>query len=96
LDAEERFEEHDALCEGEFMSIFRDTCVLVQEEHALNPPYLTELISEVQKIHNRALGYAYGIGDLYDFMASWAHDDAAGRALIVDRSEAALSLREWY
>ncbi|KAH7332730.1 hypothetical protein B0J17DRAFT_619513 [Rhizoctonia solani] len=92
LDAEERFEEHDALCEGEFMSIFRDTCVLVREEHATNPPYLMELISEVQKIHNKAIGYAYGIGDLYDFMASWAHDDAAGRTLIVDRSEAALSL----
>ncbi|CAE6417443.1 unnamed protein product [Rhizoctonia solani] len=92
LDAEERFEEHDALCEGEFMSIFRDTCVLVQEEHRSNPPYLPELISEVQKIHNKGIGYAYGIGDLYDFMASWAHDDAAGRTLIVDRSEAALSL----
>ncbi|KAJ1302210.1 hypothetical protein OPQ81_001034 [Rhizoctonia solani] len=92
LDAEERFEEHDALCEGEFMAIFRDTCVLVQEEHASNPPYFLELVSEVQKIHNKAIGYAYGIGDLYDFMASWAHDNAAGRALIVDRSEAALSL----
>ncbi|CAE6430443.1 unnamed protein product [Rhizoctonia solani] len=91
LDAEERFEEHDALCEGEFMSIFKDTCVLVQEEHALKSPYLLELISEVQKIHNKGIGYAYGIGDLYDFMASWAHD-AAGRTLIVDRSEAALSL----
>ncbi|KAF8755576.1 WD40 repeats protein, partial [Rhizoctonia solani] len=92
LNAEERIEEHDVLCESEFMSIFRDTCILVQEEHATSPPYLTELTSEVQKIHNRALGYAYGIGDLYDFMPSWAHDDAAGRALIVDRSEGALSL----
>ncbi|CAE7057677.1 unnamed protein product [Rhizoctonia solani] len=92
LDAEERFEEHDALCEGEFMSIFRDTCVLVREEHALKPPYFLELTSEVQKIHNKGIGYAYGIGDMYDFMASWAHDDASGRTLIVDRSEAALSL----
>ncbi|KDN48395.1 hypothetical protein RSAG8_02987, partial [Rhizoctonia solani AG-8 WAC10335] len=78
----------------QFIGVFKDTCALVREAELADAPYLLELVKAADKILGDGVGYSYGKnyhpGDfdklVYDFMPSWAHDDAGGRPLIQDKN----------
>ncbi|CUA74739.1 Myosin heavy chain kinase B [Rhizoctonia solani] len=90
----ERFTEQDRVRDNEFIQIFKDVCAFVREAELANAPYLLELARAADKILDDGIGYSYGrdsgvseIGEyVYDFMPSWAHDEAGGRPLINDES----------
>ncbi|KAG8746242.1 hypothetical protein FRC11_012807 [Ceratobasidium sp. 423] len=82
-------EEHDKVRDEEFIGIFKDTCSLVRGAELTDAPYLVELAKAADKILDDGVGYSYGRGGhskfdegVYDFMPSWAHDDAGDRPLI--------------
>ncbi|QRW23502.1 WD40 domain-containing protein [Rhizoctonia solani] len=76
-----------------FIGILKDACSLVREGELASAPYLSELAKAVDRILDDAIGYSYGRESdsseldegLYDFMPSWAHDDAGHRPLIPDK-----------
>ncbi|KAG8682125.1 hypothetical protein FRC08_015179, partial [Ceratobasidium sp. 394] len=76
----------------EFLKIFRDTCALVREEVANQSPHIQELVEAAQQILDKGVDHAYGDSDMFDFMPSWAHDNAAGQRLVKDTNEAHLSI----
>ncbi|KAG8745502.1 hypothetical protein FRC10_007849 [Ceratobasidium sp. 414] len=88
--------------EKKFLKIFSDTCALVREQTSNQNPHLPELVEHAQRILDDGVEHAYGDSQMFDFMPSWAHDDAAGQPLIKDNlSEARLpvpasSLRELF
>ncbi|CAE6481558.1 unnamed protein product [Rhizoctonia solani] len=89
----EKDEQHEKVRDEEFIGVFKDTCALVREAELADAPYLTELAKAADKILGDGIGYSYGGGDdpeeeesLYDFMPSWAHDDAGDRPLIKDEN----------
>ncbi|KAG8719134.1 hypothetical protein FRC09_011581 [Ceratobasidium sp. 395] len=75
-------EDDDA--EEKFLKILRDTCALVREETTNQSPHLQEVVEAAQRILYKGVDYAYGDSDMFDFMPSWAHDDAADQPLIED------------
>ncbi|CAE7057717.1 unnamed protein product [Rhizoctonia solani] len=90
-------EEHNKVRDEEFIGVLKDTCSLVREAELANAPYLVELAKAADNIFGDAVTYSYDSvgypGDLnheypslYDFMPSWAHDDAGDRPLIKDES----------
>ncbi|CAE7182037.1 unnamed protein product [Rhizoctonia solani] len=97
----EKFEQQEKVRDGEFMDVLKNTCALVREAELTEAPYLTELAKAADKILDDAVGYSYGAdGDpgnlddegLYDFMPSWAHDDAGDRPLIKDENGGKFSM----
>lgn len=87
-------DKYEKIRKEDFISVFHDTCALVCESEINNWPYHLELLDAAHKLLNEGIGIAYGDGDLYDFMPSWAHDDEGDRPLIRDRREVKLGLRE--
>ncbi|KAG8724861.1 hypothetical protein FRC09_013029 [Ceratobasidium sp. 395] len=89
-------EDEELGCETEMarnkqlLSILSKICALVREETAKNSPYVPELVKVVNEIFNSSVESAYGDpyepdeSRLFDFMPSWAHDDAAGQPLVKD------------
>ncbi|KAG8708518.1 hypothetical protein FRC08_018856 [Ceratobasidium sp. 394] len=75
--------------ENKFLKIFTDTCALVREQTSNQSPHLPELVEKAQEILDDGVWYAYEASDMFDFMPSWAHNDAVGQPLIKD-SEAQL------
>ncbi|QRV83116.1 hypothetical protein RhiJN_11132 [Ceratobasidium sp. AG-Ba] len=80
-------DEDDDACRQEFIKILVDTCTLVREEAVKQSPHVTELVEAAEGILSEGVEYAYGGSEMFDFMPSWAHDDAAGQPLIKDNSE---------
>ncbi|KAG9082198.1 hypothetical protein FRC06_005172 [Ceratobasidium sp. 370] len=74
--------------EKKFLKIFSDTCALVREQTSNQSPHLSEIVENAQGILNEGVEYAYGDSQMFDFLPSWAHDDAAGQPLVKDHSEA--------
>ncbi|CAE6413154.1 unnamed protein product [Rhizoctonia solani] len=62
LEATERYDEHDALCEQELNAIYREACGLVRDADKADASYCDELLDTVQAIIDEAEGEA---GDLY-------------------------------
>ncbi|CAE6469279.1 unnamed protein product [Rhizoctonia solani] len=94
LQRAEKLDQHEKVRDEEFIGILKDTCALVREAELSDAPYLVELAKAADKILDDGIGYSYGRDDdpseseegLYDFMPSWAHDDAGDRPLITDES----------
>lgn len=80
--------------EQDFLEIFADTCAFVREEVNQQSSYLSEVVEAAEGILSEGIEYAYGESNLFEFMPSWAHDDAAGQPLVLDKAEKRLPLRK--
>jgi hypothetical protein len=58
-----------------FLDILKDACSLVREADGFAPDF-QNILDKVDGLINNAVDYAYGDGDLYGFMPSFAHSDA--------------------
>ncbi|KAG8692717.1 hypothetical protein FRC08_009578 [Ceratobasidium sp. 394] len=90
-DEDELDRRHES-CEKKLLKIFRDTCAFVREEIIKQSPHLAEIVEATQKIFDDGVEYAYGDSHLFDFLPSWAHDNAGGQPLILDTTEGRLPL----
>lgn len=59
----------------DFLGILKDACNLIRGADRLAPDF-QDLVDKVDALINAAIGYAYGDGDLYDFIPSFTHSDA--------------------
>ncbi|CAE6420372.1 unnamed protein product [Rhizoctonia solani] len=57
-----KFEEHNKVCDEDFIGIFKDTCSLVREAELTDASYLMELAKAADKILDDGVGYSYGRG----------------------------------
>ncbi|KAG8724865.1 hypothetical protein FRC12_001084 [Ceratobasidium sp. 428] len=69
-----------------FLEILRDTCSFVREETSKQSPNLEEVVESARRILNKAVQDGYWGSDMFDFMPSWAHDNAANQPLIEDNT----------
>jgi hypothetical protein len=58
-----------------FLGILKDACSLIRDVDGFAPDS-KEIVDRVDQMLNDAISYAYGDGNLYDFIPSFAHSDS--------------------
>lgn len=73
--ADEKAQEEDSENQHKvFLGILRDICSLVQESDSSAPDF-QEIVVKADGLLNDAVDFAYGDGDLFDFIPSFAHSE---------------------
>lgn len=67
--------DHEEDTRDVFLGILKDACSLVSEADGFTPDF-QDIVVRVDALINDAIDFAYGDGDLYDFMPSFAHSDS--------------------
>lgn len=69
-----------------FIGGLHDACTIVRNIERGGGTPSDELIAKVDSVLNEAINFAYGDGDCFDFMPSFAHDDTDA-PLVEDKAE---------
>jgi hypothetical protein len=56
------------------IGILKDACSLIRGADGFTPDF-QDIVNKVDDLINDAIDFAYGDGDLYEFMPSFAHSD---------------------
>lgn len=75
----------------EFSTLLERLCELIRDAERSSDPSLRKVVAEVDGVLSRAIDVAYGQGDMFDFLPSFAHDETS--PLVKDKTSSSFSTR---